>query len=214
MTIDMSESIETTVRKQYNYLADIYDYRWSFYIEKTLSFLKNWSKIKPDEAVLDIACGTGEFERLVLEENPAQLIDGVDFSEQMLDRAIQKCQGYSNVSFQVASATKLPSSSARYDVVVCANAFHYFEKPEKALQEMRRVSKTGGRVVILDWSRDFLTCRVCDWFLRLTDPAHKTCYSYAELKELLESEHFEIAQTKLIRFGWVWGLMAVTARLA
>jgi ubiquinone/menaquinone biosynthesis C-methylase UbiE len=210
----MSENIETIVQKQYNHLANIYDYRWSFYIEKTLSFLKNWSKIKSDEVVLDVACGTGEFERLILEGNTDQYIDGIDFSEQMLNRAIQKCQGYSNVSFQVASATELPCTSAKYDVVVCANAFHYFDQPEKALQEMRRVSKVGGRIIILDWSRDFLTCRVCDWFLRLTDPAHKNCYSHAELKKLLESEHFEIAQTKLIRFGWVWGLMAVTAKLA
>jgi ubiquinone/menaquinone biosynthesis C-methylase UbiE len=57
---------ETTVRKQYNQMATFYDQRWSSYITNTLSFLKTWAHISPTANVLDVACGTGEFERLLL----------------------------------------------------------------------------------------------------------------------------------------------------
>ena len=75
---------ETTVRKQYNQLAAVYDLRWRNYIINTLSFLKTWVEISPTDTVLDIACGTGEFERLLLTEYSCQQIVGIDISEEML----------------------------------------------------------------------------------------------------------------------------------
>jgi ubiquinone/menaquinone biosynthesis C-methylase UbiE len=59
--------IETIVRKQYDQLAAVYDLRWKSYIANTLSFLKTWAEISPTDNILDVACGTGEFERLLLE---------------------------------------------------------------------------------------------------------------------------------------------------
>jgi ubiquinone/menaquinone biosynthesis C-methylase UbiE len=67
---------ETTVRRQYNQLAAVYDLRWRNYIVNTLSFLKTWVEISPTDTVLDIACGTGEFERLLLTEYSSQQIVG------------------------------------------------------------------------------------------------------------------------------------------
>ena len=81
---------ETLVREQYNKKAKIYDRRWRGYLHKTLSFIKAWGQISPNETVLDVACGTGELERLLLLDNPQQRITGVDISEEMLRTAKQK----------------------------------------------------------------------------------------------------------------------------
>ena len=75
---------EAKVRQQYDQMAATYDWRWSRYISNTLSFLKNRAQIPLTARVLDIACGTGEFEHMLVFENPAQSTVGVDISEKML----------------------------------------------------------------------------------------------------------------------------------
>lgn len=180
---------ETTVRKQYNQLAAVYDLRWRDYIVNTLSFLKTWVEISPTDIVLDIACGTGEFERLLLTEYSSQQIVVIDISEEMLAIAKLKCSAYPQVSFQIASASRLPFDSNSFDVIVSANSFHYFNEPLAALKEMRRVLKPDGEVVILDWCRDYLICKIFDLVLKIFDPAHSVipkmnCTAFLKMKFL------------------------------
>jgi ubiquinone/menaquinone biosynthesis C-methylase UbiE len=202
---------EAKVRQQYNRLANVYDQRWNYYITNTLQFLNVWVNLSPLETVLDIACGTGEFERMVLAQHPTQQMVGVDISEQMLTIAQQKLQAFPHVSFQVTNASALPFSDHSFDVVVSANAFHYFDNPVTALKEMERVLKSNGRAVILDWCRDFLLCQICDILLKLVDPGYKRCYSQDEFHQLLTSAGFKIEHARRVRFGLVWGLMVATA---
>ena len=202
---------ETKVRKQYDRLAAIYDQRWSNYVANTLSFLKSWAQISPSDVVLDIACGTGEFERLILIEQPMQQMVGVDISDKMLLMSKQKCCNYPNVSFYNAPASALPFASNSFDVVISASSFHYFDDPDAALTEMKRVLKPDGKLVILDWCRDYLVCQICDIILKVFDPAYKQCYSQAEFHYLLTSAGFNICRATKVRFGLIWGLMVTTA---
>lgn len=202
---------EAQVREQYNQLANQYDQRWSRYVANTLSFLKIWAQIAPTDRVLDVACGTGEFERLILKENPKQNMVGVDISDEMLTIAQQKLQPYPNVCFQHASVSALPFPDASFDIVISANAFHYFDDPVVALQEMKRVLKPHGNLTILDWCKDFLVCRICDWVLQRIDPTHQQCYTQAEFHQLLSRAGFRIQKSSTVRFGFIWGLMVATA---
>jgi ubiquinone/menaquinone biosynthesis C-methylase UbiE len=202
---------EVKVRTQYDRLADIYDLRWRNYILNTLTFLRDWERIKTQDNILDVACGTGEFERLLLEGNPSQKIIGIDISNRMLNVARKKYQTYPNVEFHQASVYSLPFESDSFDVIVSANAFHYFDNPQVALTEMKRVLKPCGKIVILDWNKDYLVCRICDWVLQIFDPAHQQCYTQEELHQLLLSAEFKIHRATQVRFGVIWGLMAVTA---
>lgn len=202
---------ETKVREQYNRMAAAYDSRWSGYIDNTLSFLKNWAEIPSTATILDLACGTGELARLLLKEQPTQQIVGIDISEKMLAIAREKLQNYPNVSFAVASASALPFANNSFDVIVSANAFHYFEDPDAALKEMKRVLKPKGQVIILDWCKDYLFCQICDFFLKIFDPAYQKCYTQVQFHHLLNKAKFKIHCNTKVRLGWVWGLMAVTA---
>lgn len=202
---------ETIVRDQYDQMAAVYDQRWSCYVANTLSFLKSWANIPPEATVLDIACGTGEFERLLLTEHPTQQMVGVDISEKMLEIAKQKLHAYPNISFHTAPASALPFASKSFDVIVSASSFHYFDDPDAALAEMKRVLKPDGTVVILDWSRDYLLCRICDIVLKIVDPAYKQCYTQDEFHRLLASAGFNIRCATRVRFGVVWGLMIAAA---
>ncbi|MBE9020489.1 methyltransferase domain-containing protein [Chroococcidiopsidales cyanobacterium LEGE 13417] len=202
---------KTTVQEQYDQMAAKYDRRWSTYITNTLSFLQDWAQISAQDKVLDIACGTGAFERLVLTQQPTQEMIGVDISEKMLAIASQKLYAYRNVSFHTAPASALPFADRSFDVVVSASSFHYFENPVAALVEMKRVLKPHGRVVILDWCKDYLLCRLCDLVLKFFDPAYQQCYTEAEFHHLLEMAGFDIHNAARFRFNVVWGMMIATA---
>jgi ubiquinone/menaquinone biosynthesis C-methylase UbiE len=203
--------MEALVRQQYDRLATIYDRRWQFYINRTLSFLVPWAQVEPEDRVLDVACGTGELERLLALHNPQQTIIGVDFSESMLAIARQKCTAWPQVRFRTAPAAALPWPAPQFHVILCANAFHYFDAPDTVLAEMQRVLLPGGRLVILDWCRDFWLCRLCDWILGWLDPAHQRCYTEAELHALLAAAGYQVKRSQRLCFGLIWGLMAVEA---
>jgi ubiquinone/menaquinone biosynthesis C-methylase UbiE len=202
---------EVKIQTQYDQLADIYDLRWRTYIVNTLTFLHNWEQIDSQAKILDIACGTGEFERLLLDKNPTQKITGIDISANMLSVAREKYQTYPNIEFHKASVHSLPFDNNCFDVVVSANAFHYFDEPQVALAEMKRVLKPNGKIVILDWNKDYLMCKIFDWALQIFDPAYQQCYTEAELHQLLVAADFKICRATKVRFGVIWGLMAVTA---
>ena len=204
---------ETLVREQYNETASIYDRRWSDYLDATLSFLQSWAQISPDETILDLACGTGELERLLLQENPEQSITGVDISEEMLNKAKQKLSAYSQVSWQTARASELPFEDGSFDVVMCASAFHYFDDPIASLREIKRVLKPDGRVVILDWCKDYFGCKILDLTLKVVDSAYQYCYTQKEFHDLLDRAGFEIRRDAKFRHGILWEFMAAEAVL-
>lgn len=204
--------MEANAREQYNQMAAMYDRVWSRYISRSLSFLKDWAQLDPLYIVLDVACGTGTFERLVVLEQPTQSIIGVDLSEKMLEIAEEKCRDYPNVSFQNASVTALPFVDRSFDVVVSASAFHYFENPTAALIEMRRVLKPEGELVILDWCKDDWLCRLYDFVLKRFDPAYEQCYTQAEFHRFLNGTGFQIQRATRFRIGLTWELMIATAK--
>ena len=204
---------ESAVRQEYDRLASIYDRRWQNYINKSLSFLVNFADIDPSATVLDLACGTGELARLLLEQNPQQQISGVDISESMLEIARNKLKTYPNVSLYRTSVTSLPFDNDSFDLVTCANAFHYFENPELALAEMRRVLKPKGELIILDWCRDYWVLKLLHPLFKFIDPAYQRCYTQTELalERLLKAAGFNVEKDSKVRFGSMWELMAVSA---
>ena len=88
---------ESAVRQEYDCLAPIYDRRWQNYINQSLSFLLDFADISSDASILDLACGTGELARLLLERNPQQQITGADISESMLEIARNKLDAYPRI---------------------------------------------------------------------------------------------------------------------
>jgi len=200
---------EQKVQAQYDEMAAVYDVRWDSYISGTLATLPDGLSLMGNETILDVACGTGELERLLLAEHPELSIVGLDLSANMLLVARQK--SLRQAAFSQGSATNLPFPDRTFDFVVTANSFHYFDFPHLALQEMRRVLKPGGKVVILDWCRDYFFCRLCDLVLKKADPAYRTCYTQQELHTFLYEANFKVIDEDQFRLNIIWGLMLATA---
>lgn len=194
------------VREAYDRLAPVYDRRWRPYIDATLRAVVEALRCAGQEELLDVACGTGELEKLLLVRWPGLRITGVDLSPSMLERAREKLE-CSTVSWVVADAASLGLADASFDYVVCASSFHYFSRPRQALREMHRVLRRTGTLVLVDWCDDYLTCKLCGIWLRWTDPAFQRTYSLRTCREMLEQEGFEVREAIRFRTGWIWGLM-------
>ena len=98
--------------------------------------------------VLDISCGTGELLKNVLLKYPDTKLVGVDIAGEMLKKARKKLP--KNVKLQKADVNKLPFNNESFDYVVSTEAFHHYYNQKNALNEMKRVTKKGGKVIIVD----------------------------------------------------------------
>ena len=113
---------------------------------------------KPDAAVLDICCGTGDMTMALLKHRPrgARPILAADFSRGMLSRGAKKFAARrpgEPVAVPIeADALHLPLKSESLDLVVSAFGFRNLANYEAGLREFHRVLKPGGQLGILDFS--------------------------------------------------------------
>ncbi|MGH9719796.1 MAG: ubiquinone/menaquinone biosynthesis methyltransferase [Bryobacteraceae bacterium] len=102
----------------------------------------------PERAVvLDLACGTGDFARLVTAARPSAVTIGVDLTHQMLRLAHQ-----AGVRHTVcADALSLPFPDRSFDCVFIGYGLRNFPHLEQAVEEIHRVTRPGGSLVSLDF---------------------------------------------------------------
>jgi ubiquinone/menaquinone biosynthesis C-methylase UbiE len=105
---------------------------------------------------LDVACGTGALARSVAAKVP--IIYGIDISMGMLEKATEYARekGIGNIRFARANVERLPFPDGVFDWVTCTGALHGFPDTGKALSEMARVMKTGGRLGVLTFLKQGL----------------------------------------------------------
>ena len=102
--------------------------------------------IEPSDEVLECACGTGAISIYIAQK--CRKLIATDFASGMLRRAAKKCRKYPNVVFRKADIMNIKCKDARFDKVVAGNVIHLLSEPEKALHELERVVKPGGKIII------------------------------------------------------------------
>ena len=109
--------------------------------------------IRKGEAVLDIGCGAG-IDTIVaaMMVGPAGTVVGIDMVPEMLARARENLRmtDLKNVIFEEAYGEKLPFADGGFDVVISNGAFNLIPDKAKALSEVVRVLKPGGRLMMAD----------------------------------------------------------------
>ena len=190
---------------EYAKAAERYDEKWAFYVEATTRETLRRLPMKPAARVLDVGCGTGELLRRLRAKYPDAMLAGLDPVVEMLAVAANKLSG--NEDLRVGYADSLPWRAGTFDVVVSCNMFHYITHPVDALREMARVLRPGGSLVLTDWCDDYLACRVCNLYLRLTNRAFYRTYRRAECQQLLRRAGFGDVRVERYKISWLWGLM-------
>jgi ubiquinone/menaquinone biosynthesis C-methylase UbiE len=133
--------------------------------------------------LIDVACGPGVVTAAIAPG--ARSVTAFDATEAMLDKARARCAkgGLENVAFERGDAEKLPFADARFDGAVTRLAIHHFADPQRALNEIFRVLRPGGRAVIVDVvsSEDRAESGLHNAIERLRDPSHVRMLPASEL---------------------------------
>ncbi|HEX4002578.1 MAG TPA: class I SAM-dependent methyltransferase [Candidatus Acidoferrales bacterium] len=105
-------------------------------------------------SVLEVAPGPG-YLSIELAKFGRYSVTGLDISETFVGIARRNAaEAGVQVDFRRGNASAMPFEDASFDLIVCRAAFKNFSEPVKALAEMRRVLKPGGRAIIIDLRRD------------------------------------------------------------
>src|SRR5690606_32429052 len=114
--------------------------------------LWRWQTIRapapqPGERVLDVAAGTGKSSAAIAKSGAS--VVAVDFSAGMIAVGRKK---HPDIEFVEGDAMKLPFRAGEFDAVTISFGLRNVAKPLKALKEMYRVLKPGGRIVVCEFS--------------------------------------------------------------
>lgn len=94
--------------------------------------------------ILDAGCGKGRYATLIKQQMPHIDMHAADISEEMLRHVPM------NIQTQQASIQDLPYPDSSFDLVYCVEALEHVPNPKSAIDEMTRVLRPGGRLVIID----------------------------------------------------------------
>lgn len=143
----MNSQLVAQTRDVYNAIAkqfsDTREYLWD-----DLKLLSKY--VINGDSVLDVGCGNGRL--LQLFNDTHITYTGLDQSEGLISVAKKK---FPDASFVVGNMTELPFPDESFDAVYCIAAFHHLPNDElriKTLQEMKRVLKSGGVIVMMNWN--------------------------------------------------------------
>ena len=139
------------VRAMFDRIAPVYDL-----MNRTMTagLDRRWRRItaegvvRPGDAVLDACCGTGDL--AIADARAGGRVTGLDFSERMLERARSKAPDLEWISGDVLA---LPFDDASFDAATVGFGVRNVEDLERALRELRRVLRGGGRLAILEITR-------------------------------------------------------------
>ncbi len=141
------------VAHRYDFLNHLLSLGLDVLWRKKLARLAN---AKPQDKILDLATGTGDVAIEFIRQYQNISVVGVDFSEVMLEVARNKAaaKGLSNfVRFQYGDALALPFQNNQFDIAVMAFGIRNVADCKKGIDEMKRLAKVGGKVLILEFSK-------------------------------------------------------------
>src|SRR5215213_6034773 len=112
------------------------------------------ANVRPDEHLLDVACGTGAVTRIAAERvGDGGRVVGLDVNGAMLGVArTSAVPAGASIEWCEASALEMPLPDAAFDVVLCQQGLQQFPDRPAALAEMRRVLRPGGRLAAAVWA--------------------------------------------------------------
>lgn len=153
-------------------------------VETELAF----SLFKPEGEmkILDVGCGTGNFS-IKLAEMGCKVI-GIDKSEKMLEEAKRKAEMKGlNIEFLNMDVYDIELSDESFDGVFSMAAFEFIKRPKKAYDEMYRVLKKGGSLLIGTINRD------SKWGeLYMSEPFQEnSVFKYADFKSMDDMESWD-----------------------
>ena len=183
----MSDHDDTVRREFTKQAATFEDPTYSFADRRLMAWILEHVPPAPDEAVLDVAGGTGHLGRAYAPSAAAAVV--LDLTRGMLATGKDQAAAASlnNMVYILGDAARMPFPDESFHLVVTRFAVHHFEQPARQIGEMVRVCRAGGRVAIIDLvAVDAALAERHDRLETMRDPSHTHALPADELKRLLE----------------------------
>ncbi len=154
--------------------ATFEDERLNVAFTSGLPWLLSYVAPRPDDVVLDVAAGTGLVSRALADKVAS--VTALDSTAAMIASGRERAaaEGHQNLAFVSGSAEHLPFADASFTLVVTRFSLHHFADPGPTVNEMVRVLRPGGRLVVKDLvaSTDPDVAARQDHVERLRDASH------------------------------------------
>jgi ubiquinone/menaquinone biosynthesis C-methylase UbiE len=190
------------------------------------NFVKKLKRHVVAGSITDIGCGPGYLLHLISKEMLGQKLVGVDLSEEMVKRAKINFNSIGlseRVEFKQGSADHLPFREGTQDFIVSTLSLHHWANPESAFNEIYRVLKPNGQILIFDLRRDArrlllwiiwfaqnVVLRIigADLLRKLNEPTGSLYASYTlqEIRDMMSKTRFKEYKIEG-KLGWIyiWG---------
>jgi SAM-dependent methyltransferase len=151
--------------------------QFAIFLREATDVLVQAAHVQPGIQVLDLASGTGEPSLTLAQKvGPTGHVTATDLSSGMLAIIEENAryQGLTNMTFRQADVHQLPFPDQQFDLVSCRFGVMYFADCAKAMQEIARVLKPRGRVVLAAWAsleqNQFITVFLLPFLKRVQPP--------------------------------------------
>jgi SAM-dependent methyltransferase len=160
------------------------------HIKRQQMAIKNLD-VKKGQKIIDVACGVGKSLPILSKKVGIDgEVVGIDITRGMIDESRKRTKQLKNVILKKCGVDKIPFKAGSFDGVICTNAFHHFYKPVTMLREIKRIMKKGGKIVIIDMSRDTKKAIALDTKLRDKEKGHHKFFSSKEIYGLFKRVGF------------------------
>jgi demethylmenaquinone methyltransferase/2-methoxy-6-polyprenyl-1,4-benzoquinol methylase len=219
MSVESGRLAPDAVRAMFDRIAPVYDLMnrvMTAGLDRRWRRLTARAAVRPGDRVLDACCGTGDLALACAAEGGR--VTGLDFAERMLERARRKS---SAIEWVAGDLLALPFGDGSFDAATVGFGVRNVPELERALAELRRVLRAGGRLAILEITRPrgLLAPFYKLWFDRVVPLVGKalpggSAYTYLpasvrrfpdpdELSALVEAAGFRAVRYRLLAGGIV-----------
>ncbi|MBA2568852.1 MAG: methyltransferase domain-containing protein [Actinobacteria bacterium] len=173
-------------------LAELEESRRADLAERVARFVEP----RGEERALDAGTGTGAL-AFALAPLVAEVV-GVDLVPELLREARKRAGDFPTVSFVEGDVTRLPADLGEFDLSGSLRTLHHVRRPELAVAELARVTRLGGRILVVDQLApiDPLVALELNRFERARDPSHERTLADADFRHLFEANALRLLRAE------------------
>ena len=201
---------EESIRDEFTHQTETFARAEALRSEAALGALVEAVPADPGARWLEVACGPAVVGRTLARRVGS--VHGVDLTPAMIEKAGEEAEreGLANAEFSLGDATALEFEDATFDGAVTRFSLHHIPVPARVVEEMARVVRPGGHVVVSDHvtDEDGAAAAWHEEIERLRDPSHWACLTPARLRRIGEAAGLELDLEQVVPFqlgfdGWL-----------